>query len=206
MKKSQSLFFGVSLLLLYSISACHTTDLFTKEEIQVIEQDSTQLMRIYTIDNPADTATLRAKSLELSVKEISSDYYKLLSRRMIKTVSDSTIDGVGIAAPQVGINRRVIAVQRFDKPDSPFEVFANIQIKEYSKDTTFEEEGCLSVPNQTAKAIRSEWVVISYTNPLTLSLQEDTVKGFTSIIFQHEIDHLDGIIYTDSIRGGTFNQ
>lgn len=157
-------------------------------------------MRVYTINNPEDTSTLRAKSRELSHEEILSDNYKLLSRRMIKTVSDSIHDGVGIAAPQVGINRRMIVVQRFDKPGTPFEVFPNIYIKEYSKDTTCEEEGCLSVPDESGKAVRSKWVIVAYTHPLTMSTQEDTIKGFTSIIFQHEIDHLDGIIYTDSIR------
>lgn len=119
---------------------------------------------------------------------------------MIKTVSDSTVDGVGIAGPQVGINRRIIAVQRFDKPDAPFEVFPNIYIQEYSKDTTCRDEGCLSVPNQNGKVVRSKWIIISYTNPQTLARQEDTIKGFTSIIFQHETDHLDGIIYTDRIK------
>lgn len=192
--------FASTLLLLLAISACSRSVIFTSGEIQLIEQDSAQLMKIYTIDNPNDTAILRAKSGELSDEEISSDYYKLLSRRMVRTVSDSTVDGVGIAAPQVGINRRVIVVQRLDKPNAPFEVFPNIYIKEYSKDTTFREEGCLSVPDRSGKAIRSTWVVISYTNPQTMSPQEDTIKGFTAIIFQHEIDHLDGIIYTDSVR------
>lgn len=157
-------------------------------------------MRVYTINNPEDTSTLRAKSRELSHEEILSDNYKLLSRRMIKTVSDSIHDGVGIAAPQVGINRRMIVVQRFDKPGTPFEVFPNIYIREYSKDTILSEEGCLSVPGKSGKTVRSRWVVVSYTNPLTMLPQTDTIKGFTAIIFQHETDHLNGVIYTDSIR------
>lgn len=197
---SRTLIFVITLFLLFGISACSRMTVFTRKERQIIEQDSTQIMRIYTVDNPDGISVLRAQSGDLSAEELASDYYKLLSRRMIKTVSDSTIDGVGIAAPQIGINRRIIAVQRFDKPDTPFEVFPNIYIKEYSKDTTFREEGCLSVPDKSGRAVRSKWVIVSYTHTPTMSLQEDTIKGFTSIIFQHEIDHLNGIIYTDSIR------
>lgn len=198
--KARILNFALILFLLFSISACDRTAIFTEEEIRIIKQDPAQIMRIYTIDNPNDTSTLRAQSLSLSDEEISSDYYKFLSRRMIQTLSDSNVDGVGLAAPQIGINRRIIVVQRFDKPNSPFEVFPNIYIKEYSKDTTFGTEGCLSVPDKSGKAVRSKWVVVSYTDPLTMLSKEDTIKEFTSIIFQHEIDHLDGIMYMDSIR------
>lgn len=192
--------FAIIAISLFFLASCNRTVIFTTAEIKIIEQDSSNIMRIYKINVPQDTSTLRAKSHELSNEEIQSNYYKLLSNRMIKTVSDSTVDGVGIAGPQVGINRRIIAVQRFDKPDAPFEVFPNIYIQEYSKDTTCRDEGCLSVPNQNGKVVRSKWIIISYTNPQTLARQEDTIKGFTSIIFQHETDHLDGIIYTDRIK------
>lgn len=197
--KTYTLNFAVIVFLLFFISACSKA-VFTKEEIQIIKQDPSNLLRIYTIDNPNDSSTLRAKSQNLSDEEILSDYYKFLSRRMIMTVSDSTVDGVGLAAPQIGINRRMVAVQRFDKPSTPFEIFPNIYIKEYSKDTICGAEGCLSVPDKSGKVVRSKWVVISYTNPQTMSTQEDTIKGFTSIIFQHEVDHLDGVIYTDRIE------
>lgn len=187
----------ISVIISLSVFSCSNQKIFSKQEIIIITQDSSAIMKIYKIDNPADTSILRAKSIELSDKEITSSYYKLLSNRMLKTVTDSTIDGVGIAGPQVGINRRIIAVQRYDKPGAPFEVFPNIYIKEYSKDTTMLSEGCLSVPDTTGKVERSKWIIISYTNPKTMTRQQDTIKGFTSIIFQHETDHLEGIIYTD---------
>lgn len=199
-RNHRPLHFAVTLFLLLSFSGCCKVTLFTSEEIDIIERDTAQVMKIYTIDNPDDILTLRALSYELSAAEIASDHYKLLVHRMLQTVSDSTIDGVGIAAPQIGINRRIIAVQRFDKPNAPFEVFPNINIREYSQDTTFSEEGCLSVPGKNGKTVRSKWVIVSYTNTLTMLPQADTIKGFTAIIFQHEIDHLDGVIYTDSIR------
>lgn len=198
MKKYQ-LIFAITLFLLFCVSSCHRAVIFTEHERVIIEADSSKIMRIYTVSNPSDTTVLRARSGELSTEEISSAHYRLLSYKMIRTVSDSAVDGVGIAGPQVGINRRIIAVQRFDKPGAPFEVFPNIYIKEYSKDTTFAEEGCLSVPDQSARVVRSRWVVISYTDPGTMTRMEDTISGFTSIIFQHETDHLDGILYTDRI-------
>mgnify|MGYP003325382161 CR=1 FL=1 len=125
---------------------------------------------------------------------------------MVKTVTDSTVDGVGLAGPQVGLLRRVVAVQRYDKEGYPFEVYPNIYIKEYSPKTVPGKEGCLSVPAESlteaqtgCDVIRSEWVVVSYTDPQTLQTVQDTVKGFTARIFQHETDHLDGILYTDRL-------
>ena len=104
---------------------------------------------------------------------------------------------MGIAAPQVGLRRRVVAVQRLDKPGEPFEVYPNIRILAHLGDTVRGPEGCLSIPGMRGIVPRSEGVVVSWTDPQTLQAVTDTVHGFTAIIFQHEIDHLDGILYTD---------
>lgn len=180
--------------------------IFTPAELAIINDTLPPIMKVYVVTDSLDNALLRQQTIELSDDEIKSQAYRTLCARMVKTVTDSTVDGVGIAGPQVGISRRVVAVQRYDKEGYPFEVYANIYIKEYSGQTDSRREGCLSVPaeslteaQQGCEVVRSEWVIISYTNPQTLQTVQDTIKGFTARIFQHETDHLDGILYTDRL-------
>ena len=77
---------------------------------------------------PQDSAVLRARSVDLSGRELRSSELKTLAAKMLTTVQDPSQDGVGIAAPQVGINKRVICVMRYDKPGETFEVYYNIYI------------------------------------------------------------------------------
>ena len=63
-----------------------------------------------------------------SGKELKSNEYQSLADKMVATVTSPEEDGVGIAGPQVGISRRIVAVQRFDKAGEPFEVYPNIRI------------------------------------------------------------------------------
>ena len=158
-------------------------------------------MKVLTIENRADSLLLRERSALLSKKEIASATYKLLEKRLVATVSDSTVDGVGLAAPQVGILKRVVAVQRYDKEGAPFEVYPNITIAEYSAEKQTGREGCLSVPDTSGIVERAQSIVISYTCPQTLKTVNDTVQGYTAVIFQHETDHLDGVLYTDKLYG-----
>lgn len=194
----------IPLLFILMVTSCITTSSdnlhFTKNELAVINSGSdSTLMYIYNIDNPEDTTVLRSKSSDLNNEEILSDDFKRLKSRMLATVMHPDIDGVGLAAPQIGINRRVVAVQRFDKPGHPFEVYANINILEFCGEIKNGPEGCLSVPGKSGNVPRYETVIISYFNDKTQKEEQDTVSGYTSVIFQHEVDHLEGIIYTDKI-------
>ena len=105
-------------------------------------------------------------------------------------------DGVGIAAPQVGILRRMIAVQRFDKPGEPFEFYLNPEIVESSAETAPGREGCLSIPGLAGRVVRAQRIVLRYRDE-RFAEKTETIDGFTAVIFQHETDHLDGILYTD---------
>lgn len=58
-------------------------------------------------------------------------------------------------------------------------------------------EGCLSIPDARADVERAKTVVIRYTDPATLQTVRDTVSGYTAVIFQHETDHLEGVLFTD---------
>lgn len=196
---------------------------FTEAERTLI-RESDSIMRVLTIENAADNMVLRAKSSDLSGKALLSSDYERLAKLMVATVTHPSQDGVGIAGPQVGLNRRVVAVQRFDKEpvlcdgkrDHPFEVYPNIRIICLSDSQAYGPEGCLSVPDRSADVLRSQRVVIEYTDMSRLKHLErkygkgacnyplptirDTVSGFTAVIFQHEIDHLEGILYIDRLQ------
>ena len=172
---------------------------FTAEERELIRStDST--FRVLTVEDSLDNAILRSASTNLSPKTIKSRDFVDLCNTMLRTVTHPSQDGVGIAAPQIGINRRVVAVQRFDKPGEPFEVYPNVRIVWASDSLAYGPEGCLSVPDRREEVLRSQGIVIEYA--LMQRPQwavRDTVKGFTAVIFQHEIDHLDGVLYIDRL-------
>lgn len=180
---------------------------FTPDETALI-RSADSLMRVLTIEDSLDLKILRAQSLDLPVSALMSDDYEKLCRLMTATVTHPSQDGVGIAGPQVGLNRRVVAVQRFDKEGFPFEVYPNIRIVWASDSLACGPEGCLSVPGMRGDVMRSTEIVIEYTDMERLKgrrdrcpmpVIRDTVKGFTAVIFQHETDHLDGILYTDRL-------
>ena len=169
---------------------------FTAEEERLI-MSSDGLMRVLLVTSPGDSLVLRTPCVDLAEEDLQSEVYERLVCRMIATVTDSTQDGVGLAAPQVGLNRRVVAVMRYDKPGYPFEVYPNIYIEYLSDRKQTGPEGCLSIPDIAGDVERSQQIVIRYTDPETLSEVRDTVDGYTAVIFQHETDHLEGILFTD---------
>ena len=125
---------------------------------------------------------------------------------LLATVTDPSQDGVGIAGPQVGILRRVVAVQRFDKDGEPFEVYPNIFVTATRGETAPGPEGCLSIPGWRGDVLRYRDIDIEYTSPKTLKDTTERVQGFSAVIFQHECDHLDGVLYIDKVVEGTLRQ
>ena len=77
---------------------------------------SDSLMRVLTIYDSEDSLLLRDISVDFTDKDLRSEEFKALAAKMLYTVQDPSQDGVGIAGPQVGLNRRVVAVQRYDLP------------------------------------------------------------------------------------------
>ena len=186
---------------------------FTRSELAILN-NTDSILRVLTIEDPQDLAVLRSRSQDFSCEALLSDEFRRLSELMVATVTHPSQDGVGIAGPQVGLNRRVVAVQRFDKEGEPFEVYPNIRIVWQSDSLEFGPEGCLSVPDRREDVARSTEIIIEYTgfdpdymsssqdnSPSTPKLipVRDTISGFTAVIFQHEIDHLDGILYIDRL-------
>jgi peptide deformylase len=190
-----------TLLMLFLMTACHSKSItFTADETELINKYPAQVMPVLQITDVADSLFLRQPTKELNKADMQSDIFKNLQQQMLLTVRDTAFMGVGIAAPQVGVARKLIAVQRFDKPDEPFEFYANACIVEYSDEKRTGAEGCLSVPNRREQVERAETIVVKYIHPETLQPCSDTVSGFTAVIFQHEADHLDGVLYMDRVQ------
>lgn len=185
---------------LFAIVSCNGAKAgWTEEETALIQQDSA-LMRVLQITDKADAAVLRKFAADIPVSLIGGDTWQKLEERMLATVTDTLHPGVGIAGPQVGVSRRVVAVQRFDKEGEPFEVYPNIRIIAARGERQSGPEGCLSVADRRGDVLRWQDIDIRYTSPRTMKDTVETVTGFTAVIFQHECDHLDGLVFTDRLK------
>ena len=166
---------------------------FTHDELKIISQgDITSALPIYQTTEDHEHETLLNISAEIDPLDTNS---AVLVNRM-KASLQSTGGGVGIAAPQVGINRKAIWVQRFDKEGEPLEYFLNPVITWKSELQNLGPEGDLSIPNFYGQFYRSKVIQLEYFD-LKGQKYTEIVEGFTAVIFQHEIDHLFGILISD---------
>ncbi len=127
------------------------------------------------------------KEITPEIKELASDMMETMKSR----------EGVGIAAPQVGELKRLIVVQMEKGP----EAFVNPEILRKSKEQETMEEGCLCLPGVFLKIKRAKEAEIE---ALDINGNKIRIKtgGLPARIFQHEIDHLDGILIIDHVRVG----
>ena len=193
---------GLAVSVALFLSACTGSGWTDRERMIISLSDS--VMFVTTL--PQDSVQLRTPSIDVAPRELQSDELKSLMAKMLRTVTDPSQDGVGIAAPQVGINRRIIWVQRLDKEDEPFECYVNIRVDSLYGETTHGREGCLSVPGYSGFVPRKTDVIISYADLESGETKKEHVNGYTAIIFQHECDHLDGILYIDKADSVFVNQ
>ena len=135
---------------------------------------------------------LRQKSL--FVEKVDGDLQKLMSD-MLETMYAAP--GIGLAAIQVGVPKRVIVIDiaQRDGPRNPM-FFVNPEIVDKSENNLTYEEGCLSVPGQFAEIDRPEKCHIKYLD-YDGQPKEIKAKGMLSTCIQHEIDHLEGILFID---------
>lgn len=173
---------------------------FSKNEIQMImSSDSLTSMRVYKITSKSDSLVLRKKSGYIKTNP-NDPIQKTFIKRLYRTVTDSMSLGVGIAAPQVGVLKNIIWVQRFDKENFPFEVCLNPIIVQYSEKKQTNREGCLSIPNRRETLDNRAYAILVEYDTENGEHKAEMVEGFTSVIFQHEIDHLNGILYLDHLN------
>jgi peptide deformylase len=106
-------------------------------------------------------------------------------------------EGVGLAAPQVGVSDRVIVIDSHEEGVDPFALI-NPVIREFSPETDRAEEGCLSIPGLKEIVERSLRVVVEGLDPHGAPVRIDA-EGLLARILQHEVDHLDGILFFDRV-------
>ena len=150
------------------------------------------LLPIITAPDP------RLKTVASRVDAVDDDIRRLMDD-MLETMYAAP--GVGLAAPQVGISKRVIVVDVARTGDAPEPMqMANPEIIEASSERSTVEEGCLSLPEHFAEVKRPERVRIRYLDREN-EIRERDMDGFLATCIQHEIDHLDGILFVDHISG-----
>jgi len=149
------------------------------------------LLEIVTLPDPI----LRRKAHK--VTDFGKDF-KTLVDDMIETMRDAP--GVGLAAPQVAVPLRLIVVEygddEDDKAPKKLYVVANPEIIEKSEEKSLGIEGCLSVPDLIGEVERNESITVKGLNRHGMPLKIKA-SGWLARIFQHEIDHVEGIVYTD---------
>lgn len=138
-------------------------------------------------------AELRVVSTEFPTDEISLKETQTLVRDLIETMRVE--NGIGIAAPQIGVHKRLIIV---DVGENQPQAFFNPKILSKSFTKTESEEGCLSVPGVFGIVKRYRAVTVSAQNMHGVS-QTFRAEGLMAIVFQHEIDHLDGVLFIDKV-------
>mmetsp|Transcript_2754 Transcript_2754/g.7658 ORF Transcript_2754/g.7658 Transcript_2754/m.7658 type:complete len:244 (-) Transcript_2754:93-824(-) len=129
------------------------------------------------------------------------DDLKQLAKEMFAIMYAS--NGVGLAAPQLGINKRLMVYNPEGDPKKWLSeiVLCNPNIEHFSAATTLEEEGCLSFPGFTADVVRSANIKVVFQS-LTGKQKRKKLRGWEARIFQHEYDHLDGTLYVDRLKKG----
>lgn len=149
------------------------------------------------LETGKDNKILRTKCKP--VKKIDKKVFKEMKKLMQKK------DGLGLAAPQIGIGERFFVIQLFRKNEEgkyeflKFLEVINPKIIEKSKETEMDEEGCLSLPKVFDNVSRPKKIIASF---FDLNNKDKTLKleGMNARVFQHEYDHLEGILFIDYLK------
>ena len=147
------------------------------------------------------SASVRERSLEVPADEITTKEFQDYLDKLIKTMHVE--DGIGIASPQAGINKRVF-IAHIKHQDM---AFINPEITKTSEATVITEEGCLSVPHVFGNVIRSKKVTITALDRHGRKMEFE-LKNTEAVIVQHENDHLDGVLFVDKmteVTKGTYS-
>ena len=138
----------------------------------------------------------RLKKVCLPVDNIDEET-AILMTDMLETMYAAP--GVGLAAPQVGVHKRIIVVDTARGDESPApHMIANPEILWSSDETKIHEEGCLSLPTYYEELVRPDRIKVRYINEKN-ETRELEVEGLLSVVIQHEMDHLDGVLFVDHI-------
>jgi peptide deformylase len=152
------------------------------------------IRRILTVDNAADMAVL--KKISTPVAAVTDDLRHLMDD-MLETMYDAP--GIGLAAVQVGEAIRVIVMDLARDGEEPApRYFVNPEILTTSEETQGYEEGCLSVPDYYDDVERPSKVTLRYQDYKGETVVEEA-EGMFAVCIQHEMDHLEGVLFIDHL-------
>ena len=147
---------------------------------------------------------LRNKTKDIPINDIKSDNTHKIIEKMIKTMRKH--NGAGLAANQIYEPIRICIIEVLDNPrykhlnTIPLKILINPRVIIKKDTATFNSyEGCLSVPNLRGKVRRYNSINVTYYTKDAKKITEN-IKGLESIVYQHEIDHLDGYLFTDKVE------
>lgn len=146
--------------------------------------------------------TLRKVAKDVAISDIRTEKLSKILHDM-RTALESQDDGVALAAPQIGISKKIFIISPkafLDDPTDMQLVFINPTITKKSKDRKLIDEGCLSVRPFYGKVRRASRVSIKALNADGDEFEMEG-RGLLAQIFQHETDHLEGILFTDKAEG-----
>jgi len=139
---------------------------------------------------------LRKKAKEVAVLKIKSKEIQDLIKEMIEILKGEEI-GVGLAAPQIGVDKRIFILK--DPKKKNYSVFINPKILKLSREGRLTPEGCLSVRDYWGKVKRAD-KVLAEARDETGKKFEKNFSGLAAQIIQHEVDHLNGVLFVDKAK------
>lgn len=151
------------------------------------------------VETGVNNEILRENSENIKLSEIKK--YEKLGNEMIKYIKNPENGWVGLAAPQIGVNKRLIVVSLLkDRDDEDFKtvMMMNPEIQEHSETTDKEEEGCLSVPWAKWNVERYLTIKLSYLDNKGKQ-KYLRLQGLSARIVQHEIDHINWVLFVDKL-------
>lgn len=169
-------------------------------------------MKIFTIADKTEKKFLRTKTADFDFSKHSKKEIDELIKKMREAMNKAV--GIGLSANQVGLNLRLFVAQISDKPlkrdennkiilpldeEMKFYAIFNPKIIKSSKETSLIEEGCLSVPGIYGEVERPEKITLIGFDKNNRKIKIKA-KGLTARVFQHETDHLNGILFIDKAK------
>jgi peptide deformylase len=163
--------------------------------------------RILHIDDPEDKKILQTKTRPVALP---NPALKKIIDDMFETMAEA--NGVGLAAPQIGISQRFCVIEvpaEVEELEDGTEVelvpaqryaFFNPRIVKFAREEIMRTEGCLSLPGWYAEVPRAAWVTVEYQDITGKQHRIRRAAGMLGWALQHEIDHLDGVLFTERIR------
>ncbi|MDR1810075.1 MAG: peptide deformylase [Prevotella sp.] len=186
-----------------ALLSCNTPRPFSAAETALITSGTAETsFRVLKITDKQDSMLLRTPCADLE-NFVGDSTFLLLIERMKTTLREE--NGVGIAAPQVGLSRNVFLFIRLDLPDEPVAVAVNPRIVNHPDTLVcFERDGCLSIPDRQGNSLRYPWIDVEYIDEQGRLVRE-RLEGysrrntFSAVIFQHEYDHTRGVLFIDKL-------